>query len=200
MKKIVQAPPIEKLTAFEAVSWPRNERASEKALSRRLAEYPEGIFLLSIEGKDVAQVTVSPKRIPKKITTFEQMRDIPVDRKSRQLWITNMATACSFRGKRHMTCLLQEVIRWAISRQYESMSAVISCHGYSKLKEDGATIEEYISKGGNPALRAIQRAAEIIEGVLVNYFDPIPNYWEENRASQGYGILVTVDLNIKLPP
>ena len=194
---VTQAPPLGRLAAFEKVSWLKEYQASEGELARRLGAFPQGIFLLPVDGEDVSQVTVSPKDVPtlESIEGFEQMRDIPVHQESRTLWITNLATKMGKRGGGYLTTLLRYVLGWAGEQGYGEIVTGITCYGLKDAKEQGlvSSPQDYMQKGMNPALRAIQKAARA-SGVETWNSDPIPNYWEDDSDSLGYGVLVRIIL------
>lgn len=196
-REVTQSPSLERLVAFEEVSWAKEHQASRDDLVHRLEAFPEGIFLLSVEGEDVSQVTFSPKKIPpfEEIQGFEQMRDIPVDRNSKRLWITNLATRVGKRGGGYLTTLFGHSVQWAREQGYEEIVTGISCYGLKESMEQGAAVspEDWLNKGMNPALRAIEKVAEDV-GCKAWHSDPIPGYWEEDTDSLGYGVLVRMVL------
>lgn len=196
--EVTQAPPLARLIAFEQVSWPPEHQATSIELARRLETFPQGIFLLSVKGEDVSQVTVSPKAVPplKDIKGFEQMRDLPVDPKSKILWITNLATKMEKRGKGYLTRLLSYVMIWAKQEGYEEILTGITCYGLKEALEKGTALspQDYMAKGMNPALRAIKKSAQAV-GCSIWNSDLIPNYWEQDTDSLGYGVLVRILLH-----
>lgn len=197
---ITQAPALERLVAFEKVSWLEALQASAEELATRLSVFPDGIFLLSDKREDVCQVTISPKRIPDPslIKGFKQMRDLPVDLRSKDLWVINIATKEGKRGKGYAGYLLSRVVRWAAESGYQSIVTGVSCDGFAEALRAGtiSSIAEYAAKNMNPALRGMERAAEN-NGFPSWHTDPIPHYWEEDRSSQGYGVLVGIVLTDK---
>ncbi len=202
-QEVVQSPDLERLIEFEQASWPEGERATVGELEKRLAEFPEGIFMLEVtetDGmkKDVSQVTMSPKLLPgtKEINSFTEMRDLPVDRKSPDLWITNMASRPEERNKGYMQAVLVKGIEWAKANGYRSIQAGVTCDGFRALHESGRVkdIQDYHRQGFNPALRAAIQAASTA-GVRIRFSEPIPDYWSEDVGSEGYGVLVTIELS-----
>lgn len=165
---ITQSPELKRLWRFEQASWPRKLRASKKQLGERCKEFPQGIFMLG----DVCQVTVAPKIIPEGIETFEQMRDLPVDNSSNDLWVLNIATHPKMRGKGYASQLLTHVIKWARDEGYKTIQTAITCAG--------------ISKGVKPPIGMFSEKAEEVR--------LIPNYWEDDAESSGYGLLIKLTL------
>lgn len=198
--RLEQSPSLERLADFEAASWPEGERASREDLQRRLESFPEGIFMLSDDGVDVAQTTVSPKEVgdPNNISSFERMRDLEVDRTSKTLWMTNVSRrmGSAFRGRGYGEAILTGAFAWSRDQGYESLIAGVTCDGYHAAREAGTvkSIEEYMDKGMNPALNAFQKAAKQV-GASLTYEQPIPDYWPEDASSEGYGVMVSVDFN-----
>jgi len=171
---LIQAPDISQLLEFEKSSWPEGLRANPATLMKRLLDFKEGIFMWE-DRHLVCQVTVAPKKI-REIKSFTQMRDLPVDLGSKNLWITNIATHRNFRGRGYATLLFKEVIDWATGH-YETIQTGVTCSG---LKDSGLRPEEYMEKGMNPALNLFG----------TKDYKIIPNYWEEDDGSMGYGVLV----------
>ena len=198
-------PTLAQLLEFEELSWPNPaERATNEDLKKRMNAFPEGIFMLLADGEPVAQITGSPKNIfdPDTIDSFERMRDMEVDRKSPVLWITNMASRADAKGKGYVSTLMSAVIAWATENGYQSVMAGVTCDGYTKLKEEGkvASIDEYMEKFGNPGVNTFRSAARKSEQNPENYIfvwnsDPIADYWPEDKESEGFGVMVEVDLN-----
>lgn len=194
---VAQAPSLERLVAFERVSWPEEYQASEEELAERLRAFSQGVFLLSLSGEDVSQATVSPKDVPSEegIKGFEQMRDLPVNRQSKTLWITNLATKMGKRGGGYLTRLLGYVFEWAKREGYQEIVTGITCYGLREAMEQGtvSSPKDYMEKSMNPALRAMQKAARA-SGLEIENSDPIPHYWEEDSDSLGHGVLVKIAL------
>jgi len=181
---IIQNPTLERLQKFENVSWPEELQASRKELLGRLLDFPQGVFMLK-DRTDVCQITVAPKEIPK-VTGFEQMRDLPVDLNSRDLWVINIATRKDKRGEGYASKLIDQVIEWARENAYRSIQTGVTCHGYrEKLDNDEiGSIEEYMETKLNPALKLFPGAE----------WKLIPSYWPEDEGSGGYGVLVKIKL------
>jgi hypothetical protein len=200
MWNVVQEPAIDRLVAFEKASWPKKLQASRKELEVRLHDFGKGVFLLSVDGVDVAQITVSPKRLPptSEIRSFEFMRDLPVDVASPTLWMTNIATRIDERGKGYSTALLKEVLAFGVREGYRSLYAGVTCDGYGEALESGTvnSLEEYLTKGMNPALQVFKKAAEV-QGLTLTQGDPLPNYWPNDEGSAGYGVLANVALKAR---
>lgn len=195
---ITQEPSLDRLTSFEKASWPEHEQASTSDLQQRLNAFPEGVFILSDNGTDVAQVTLSPKNIVlEDITSFERMRDLPVNRESTSAWVTNLAarTGEEFRGKGYARTLLTEVVRWANRNGINMIAAGVTCAGYAKLLKSGevTSIEDYLAQNRNPALKTFQSAAKA-NGCQCWHSTALANYWEIDEDSHGYGVLVVIDL------
>lgn len=197
-----QSPSLERLLALEAASWPPEEMASEEELKKRLETFPQGIFTLSDQSEDVAQITVSPKKVPDflGIRSFEAMRDLPVDENSTSLWVTNLSRkeGDEYKGKGYASKLFNQVVDWAIKNGYESIQAGVSCDGYKKLLEDGKvkSIEDYMAQNQNPALNVFVRATQK-HHLSFEVSKPIENYWPINESSKGYGVLVSIHLKEK---
>lgn len=197
--KLEQSPDLERLLQFEDVSWTTEERATEDELKKRLEQFSEGIFLLSVDGEDVAQITLSPKDIhdPHTINSFEEMRDFPVDKKAPVLWVTNIAVKQGdrYRGKGYAVELFNRVVDWAAKNKYQSIMAGVTCDGFNEALQKGrvGSIEEYMKKNMNPALNALKRAA-LNHKLNFHHTDPIPEYWPGDKTSQGYGVMTEIDL------
>jgi len=206
--KCTVAPSIDRLVAFERVSWPPEEQASSAELSRRLAAYPDGVFLFSIiesDGRetDIGQITGSPKNItnPDAINSFAAMAEQDVDPNARTFWFTNMALHPDFRGNRLAPLFMAEAIRQVESSGFESVMAGVTCDGFHEAKETNrvSDIHEFAEEM-NPMLQTFDRAVRILnaqrdkETVYMTNSDPIANYWPENLTSEGYGVLVWIDL------
>ena len=195
--EITQSPTLERLVTFEQVSWPKELQATPGELKQRLEAFPEGVFILSDDGEDIAQVTVSPKAVPSEdlIISFEEMRDLPVDRTSKTLWVTNIATKIEAVGKGYGTRLFGEVVGYGVRAGFELIMAGVSCYGFKEAlqKSDVCSIDEYMEKGLNPAVRVFQQSAQA-HGCGFLSGAPIANYWSDDEESIGYGVLVTIDL------
>lgn len=171
--KVVQFPALRRLCAFELVSWPKELQASAEQLKQRLHDFGGGIFLFEHKGEDVCQVTVSPKRIPDSIKTFAQMRDLPVDKTSRDWWITNMATKIGSHGKGYATYLMQRVFENAYLMGANTLRTGVTLH-------PGAS-------------KAIEQAANNTNRRFVRLWT-IEDYWPEDTDSKGRGLLIKVIL------
>ncbi len=210
LPSIHQSPSFTRLSAFEKVSWPREEQASDQALIERLGKFPEGIFLLKHNGEDIAQVTVVPKRIPeiKKIATLHDMRKVSVDVNSKDLWVANIARrqGAAYEKRGYVSQLLEEVIAWARHHGYRTIQTVVTCDGFSEkyknrtfVSSNGESLSaeeaiiEYMKRDMNPAFNALRRAAAK-QGVGIEVGAPIHGYWPENMSSAGYGVFVKIDL------
>lgn len=188
---------LEVLVEFERASWPEEERASKEMLQRRLAEFPEGIWVLfdrdndAIE-KPMAQLTVVPKVMPIDIYSFEQMRDLPMVRSSDTIWGVNLSKrlGSQYSGKMYAVQVVTACFAWAREQGYERFMAGVTCCG---LKDSLLSPEEYNSSGKNPALRVFQRAAQNL-GMRVEVGGIIRNYWKIDQDSLGMGVLITVYL------
>lgn len=197
--KIIQAPDLSRLLAFEKASWPQDLQASEAELAKRLEAFPQGIFLLAVDAKDVVQITVSPKQLPpaKDITSFEKMRDLPVDLASKDLWVTNIAAkqGQEYRGKGYATVLMSRVVSWAIENGYNSILAGVTCSGFANARAQGqiVSIQEYLDQGMNPALRVFQKAANQ-NNCQHQHTGPLKDYWLNDQGSEGYGVLISINL------
>lgn len=184
--EIINNPSIERLLAFEKVSWPKDLRATKEDLQKRKDEFGIGIFLMVVGNTDVAQVTISPKKLPKKITSFEQMRDLPVDEKSMDLWFTNIAVKEDRRGEGYAKKMIKYILKWAWLQGYCDVHTGVTCHGYKERKEAGEVkdIEDYMEQKMNPALNLFPKAL----------WKVIKNYWPEDEGSEGYGVVLKVHL------
>lgn len=195
--EVSQRPTLKRLINFEQVSWPHSEQAKKSELEKRLKAYPQGIFILSDHGEDVAQITVSPKDLPslEKITSFEMGRDLPIVRGSKDLWITNISRKQGplYAGRGYVTYLLTQVISWAKKEGYESLAAGITCSGLKEKIEKGEVedVQEYIEKEKNPALRCIKTAAKNKKSI-VEVGPVIKDYWLDDKDSLAYGVMVRV--------
>lgn len=201
--EIIQAPSLAALVRFEELSWPEDERATPEDLQRRLDAFPEGIFMLMADGEPQAQITISPKDIhdPDTIDSFEKMRDMAVDRESPVLWVTNMASNMESKGKGYVSGLMSHVMTWAEESGYQSIMAGVTCDNFTDLKASGdvASIDDYMSKRLNPGVNTFRSAAKKYEQktgykAFVWNSDPIKDYWPADKASDGYGVMVEVDL------
>ncbi len=194
---ITQAPTLERLTVFEKVSWPGGQQATAAELARRLKAFSAGIFLLSVEGIDVCQVTVSPKRLHGVPDSFESMRDQEVNLNSKILWVTNIATrqGATYQSKGYATQLLTHVAEWAQENGYGALVAGVTCDGFAEAcaKGEVQSVEDYLAQNRNPAARTFQKVARTIGG---RFWRPavLKNYWEIDEKSAGYGVLVRIDL------
>ncbi len=197
--QIEQSPDLERLLQFEQVSWVAEERATKDELQKRLAQFPEGIFLFSIDGEDVAQITISPKDIhdPHTINSFGEMRDFPVDKKAPVLWVTNIAVkqGARYRGHGYAIKLLNHVVDWVAKNRYQTIMAGVTCEGFNEALQEGrvGSIEEYMKKNMNPALNTFKRAA-LNHNLNLYHTDPIPEYWPGDKTSQGFGVMTEIDL------
>ena len=199
-------PNLTQLIDFEKLSWPNSEeQASEEELQKRLEAFPDGIFMLLADGEPMAQITISPKDVydPDTIDSFERMRDMEVNWASPVLWVTNMAARADVKGKGYVSSLMAEVMRWASENGYQSIMAGVTCDGFANLHENGqvANINEYMKKFGNPGVNTFKSAIRRVEQqdperhLFVWNSDPITNYWPEDKGSEGYGVMVEVDLD-----
>lgn len=170
---IRQNPTLTELVAFEKESWPSQLRANHVQLVKRKVAFGEGIFLLNKHGQDVCQITVMPKKIPD-ITGFAQMRDLSVDKNSHDLWVVNMAS--SVHGKGYASELMAHVIKWAKGQGYETIQT-----GVTKIADP------------NPAVKALQNACQMANAKL-EVVKEIKDYWPEDEASQGVGVVVKITL------
>lgn len=195
--EIIQSPVLERLVDFERMSWPSELQATPEELRVRLETFSEGIFLLVDEGEDVAQVTVSPKAVPSKdlIVIFEAMRDLPVDRSSKILWVTNIATGMKSVGKGYGTKLLEGVVSWSIKAGFEAIMAGVTCYGFAKALQNREvrSIQEFMERDLNPAVRVFRASAEA-NGCGFSSGTPLADYWSGDKESAGYAVLVTIDL------
>lgn len=193
---IIQSPDLERLIAFEQLSWTEENQAKPDELSKRLRNFPNGIFVLSDGDTDVAQVTVSPKSYgAEMMTSFQAMRDLPIDFDSLSLWVTNVAVLPDQQGRGYATQLLTEVLIWAISQGYQDCAAVVTCDGYAKhlISSEVSNIHEYMAKKLNPALKVFERIATRGDWQF-EHTAPIANYWPEDVGSAGYGVMVRIKL------
>lgn len=195
---IRQKPTLTQLVDFERASWPKHEQTTLEELEKRLATFPEGIFILTENGVDVAQVTISPKPIVlKNVTSFEAMRDLPVKPKSKSLWITNIAVrkGKEYRGNGYGRTLLTHVVAWAKAEGYHLIAAGVTCPGYSEALRKGEvqSIHDYLAQNKNSALRTFQSAAKA-NGCKFWHSTPLENYWPIDKDSAGYGVLTVINL------
>lgn len=166
---ITQSPTISELWKFEKASWSKSLRASRQVLINRWNDFPQGIFMLG----DICQVTVVPKHLPDEIKTFEQMRDLQVDLGSRDLWVLNIATHLKAREQGHASTLVMHVVDWAKDTgKYDTIQTAITCPG--------------VREGSKPPVRMFPEGVEEIR--------LIPNYWEADTESNGYGMLIKLTL------
>lgn len=188
---VTQAPSLERLIAFEQMSWRQQHQASAEELARRWNAYPEGFFLLSDSGVDVCQITIFPKDVPslEQIRSFEQMITLPVVPNSKNYWVANVATREGSRGKGYATELLSAVIAWVKQRGGASITTGVTCYGLAQALEEGrvGSPKEYIEKDMNPGLRVVKKAAEA-NGCTVCHTALIEHYWDDDVDSSGYGL------------
>lgn len=195
---------VERLVDFEKVSWPKGERANKKILIRRVKDFSEGIFILSVNHsdnlyEDVAQITLAPKEISDltKIKSFKHMRDLPVFKESNALWVTNLAAKMGdkYRDNNYATEITTKALKWAIKNGYDYCITGVTCYGFHEahLAKKVSSIEDYQSKNMNPALKTFRQAAKNIQRPIKN-FKPIKNYWPEDKESEGYGVIIIIDL------
>lgn len=210
---------LETLLEFEEVSWPEEERASEESLQQRLADFPEGIAFLYDEDptdhqiKPMAQLTMAPKQIPENIRSFEEMRDLPVDRSSNSLWGINIGRRVGpeYAGKGYASSLVKDRLLWAQDHGYKIFTGAVT---FDRLKEWIATNDQSVSgqtiqndpqfyfkaakafneQGLNPALNLFKKAAATL-GLEIEIGEPIENYWPVNETSLSFGVLIKIHLN-----
>lgn len=191
-----QNPTLSRLIDFEKASWPTEELASPAEIEQRIKRFPEGIFILNNGKQDVCQVTVSPKTVSdySKITSFEAMRDQTVNRRSKTLWVTNLATRPSARGNGYAKELLAYVARWAKENGYARIVAGVTCDDLQELRTNGEvkSVVEYLEQDRNPALKTFRATAKAV-GARFVHSQPIANYWPTNKTSEGYGVLVAIE-------
>lgn len=166
---------IDRLVEFEKESWPEALRATREQLAERVEAFPEGIFILSENGTDIAQVTVSPKAVLplEYLTSFAHMRDLPVDRSSLNLWVTNLAVAEGFRGKGYGLEILDHAVSWAKESGYIRIAAGVTSFGTAEITFRSAAMSDHMR------FRSIGSVA---------------GYWPEDTESAGYGIPVEIVL------
>jgi len=195
--EITQAPSFERLLEFEKNSWPEEEQATPEQIEGRLNDFPKGIFMLSVDGKDVAQYTSAPKNIGDidKIDSFKRMRDLPVDLTSKILWGVNIAALPGYQGNGYAAKLIDHALSWARDNGYVGHAGGVTCYGYARRHEEHkvSDIEDYMSKGLNPATRLFRRAAESL-GMYYWQSEPIKDYWPEDIDSEGYGVMTYIGL------
>jgi GNAT superfamily N-acetyltransferase len=194
---IAQAPSLERLVAFEQVSWRPQHQASKADLAQRRQAYPEGFFLLSDGEQDVCQITIFPKDVPslEAIKSFEQMLALPVVSGGKHYWVANVATREGSRGKGYAGTLLSAVIAWVKSRGGETITTGVTCYGLAEALEQGriSSPEEYIEKDMNPGLRVVKKAAGE-NGCTVCHTALIKHYWDDDVDSSGYGLKALIRL------
>lgn len=201
--EVIHPPTLEQLLVFEKISWPEEEQATPDQIEQRLNDFPDGMFMLTVNGEMAAQVTVSPKDIrdPDTINKFVSMRDMSVDKESPILWGTNMATPPEHKGKGYTSRLMKEVFKWANeSGKYTTFMGGVTCDNYAELLKKGqvSSIEDYMEKNLNPGLNLFKSVARKFkddtgQNLFLHHSDPITNYWEEDIASSGYGVMIAVD-------
>jgi len=178
---IDQNPSLEDLMEFEKVSWPTDLQADEATLQKRLDDFGIGVFVLEVADEIVCQITVAPKNIPHEIKGFTQMRDLSVDKESKDLWVINIATRMDRRGKGYAKKLMKFVIHRGGLAGFDTIQTGVTCHG---LKESGLSVGEYMKRGLNPALNLFGD----VEWELVE------NYWPDDKGSLGYGVILKLKL------
>ena len=193
--RFTQCPSLERLIAFERVSWPEDEQASPAQLADRLRSFPDGIFMLSAGGKDIAQFTCAPKSLGdlSQISSFAQGRDLGVDLESKDLWGMNLVVRPEYQGMGYAPLILEHALRWAVDQGYRSLSGGGTCSGYAQLLREGtvSSITVYAQQGLNPVVRTFKKAAKNL-GHSFESFDPIKNYWPEDVGSAGYGVMMRI--------
>ena len=179
---------LNRLINFEEVSWSPDQRATRQELENRIEDFKEGIFFRTVKGKDVSQVTVVPKKI-QEITGFKQMRDLPVDRSSKDLWIINIATAMDERSKGHASKLIAKVVNWATINGYRTIQTGVTCHGLKEKMESGevSSLDDYMSRSLNPAFNLFRSVDTLSSKV-------IKDYWSEDEGSCGIGVVLKITL------
>ena len=194
MITITQDPALDRLVSFEQDSWPLEEQATTGQLSARKEQFGEGIFLLSDNGKDVAQFTLAPKSFSlESIEGFVQMRDVPVDYGSRSLWGINLACPAKYQGKGYSIRLVVHAFRWATDVGYESFTAGLTLYGLSRKIAQGKVkdAQDFHRKGMNCVVKVFRRSAAILNAQF-SCGEPIAEYWPEDLDSLGYGVVVSI--------